>query len=573
MASIILRKPSNKRINPDKLFQYDNFGIPGFAIKTLSGAFRDNIRVFLQNFAEIQDYTVNEMRVWCTSLFSENYGVFPLYTLEETVQDSVDPFCDYCELAEWGHHFVCKRKYHLVIPSKENWNAPLDEVLLEFESHKLYGLIHCNGYGHLISINGLKNNSKFLRADDSMKFWDRLCTLLKARSISAHYLSKTDSIELSLIHGVAHGRPWLGKWGYKFSGGGGSLGITEQKYNAAIRFLSRLSVDRIIGEVWNNIKLKRIKERIEIYKKLSSKPLTTIGDLLRFMLDFESRIPRDIYNGCKPGSGTEGSVIGYDILVNSMTENCRWPHRRLENVLLVIVDLLKQHKADNVGSEGRMSRQELRDGARKSIGDTGLIDFVIKSIKCFQMDDQIIRRAINPFSRLSEFTIHDTSQGGSHFNLSRDVWFLYENVLAGYPETRTILSSNNLVKEWPIKGKIVNQSMELICKVLPSFDELDSELTRRLSPGEVVVVEPRVTIGYLRRAAQCALRDTYCIMDEFEVSQVGGLKKIDDEEVVSSVLEGGDQVWVRGSGLNFSTWLRYEDGGKKAITSRSNGIS
>lgn len=83
----------------------------------------------------------------------------------------------------WGHHFVCKRKYHLIIPAKENWNEPLDEDFAEFESHKLYGLIHCNGYGHLICINGLKSNSKFFTADDSMEFWDRLCTVLKARFI------------------------------------------------------------------------------------------------------------------------------------------------------------------------------------------------------------------------------------------------------------------------------------------------------------------------------------------------------------------------------------------------------
>lgn len=484
----------------------------------------------------------------------------------------------------------------MIIPSEENWNAPLDEFFLDFENHKLYGLIHCNGYGHLISINGLKNNSKFLRADDSMNFWDHLCTVLRARfisllefsvliscyqcldtrfktivcrSISAHYVSRTDSIELNLVHGIAQARPWVAIWGYKFSDR-----IAEHKYSAAIQVLSRFSIDMIIGGVLDRIKSKRIKEMIEIYRKLSAKPLITLGDLLGFMLDFDSRIPRDIDDGCKFDSGTEGSVIGYEILVNKMTENCRWPHRRLENVLLVIVDLLKQHKANSAGNEGRLSRQELRDGARKSIGDTGLIDFVIKSIKCFQMDDQIISRAINPFSRLSEFTIRDTSQGGSHFNLYRDVWFLYETVLAGHPQTQTILRcSNYLVKNWPIKGKIVNQSMELICKVLPTFDEMDSELTRRLSPGEVVVVDPRVTIGDLKRAAQCALRDTYCIMDEFEVSQIGGLKKIDDEEVVCNILEGGDQVWVRGSGLNFITWLRYEDGGKKTITSQSNGVS
>lgn len=49
----------------------------------------------------------------------------------------------------WGHHFVCKRKYHFIIPAKENWNEPLDLDFAELDSHKLYGLVHCNGYGHL----------------------------------------------------------------------------------------------------------------------------------------------------------------------------------------------------------------------------------------------------------------------------------------------------------------------------------------------------------------------------------------------------------------------------------------
>lgn len=83
----------------------------------------------------------------------------------------------------WGHHFVCKRKYHFIIPAKENWNEPLDEDFAEFESHKLYGMIHCNGFGHLICINGLKYNSNFFGAEDSMEFWDRLCTILRARFI------------------------------------------------------------------------------------------------------------------------------------------------------------------------------------------------------------------------------------------------------------------------------------------------------------------------------------------------------------------------------------------------------
>lgn len=102
MASIVLRKPSNKRknrINPEKLILYDSFSLPDFVSKALSGAFRDNVRVFLHDFAEIQEYCVNGMPVWCTSLFSEIDGVCPLYTVEETVQESLDPFCNHCELS------------------------------------------------------------------------------------------------------------------------------------------------------------------------------------------------------------------------------------------------------------------------------------------------------------------------------------------------------------------------------------------------------------------------------------------------------------------------------------------
>ncbi|KAK6146691.1 hypothetical protein DH2020_020560 [Rehmannia glutinosa] len=394
MASIVFHRPSNKRknrVNSDKLFDFGNFAIPESMNTTLSGAFRDNIRNFLQNFAEIEEYTVHEKPVWNTSLFSEKEGVFSLYTVEETVENSIDPFCDLCELSGWGHHFVCKRKYYFIIPAKDDWNTPLDEDFALYDSHYLYGLIHCNGYGHLICINGLKNNSNLFTADDSMELWERLCTLLKAR----------------------------------------------------------------------------------------------------------------------------------------------WSAKRLENVLFVIIDQLKEHKPNG------MSRQELRDEARKSIGDTGLIDFVLKSIKCFAVDNQIIRRSVNPLSRLTEFTINEISSIEPGLNLTKDLQFLTKNVLAaGYSETQVILASNHFVKEWPVvTGKIVDQSMKLICKVLPSFDEMETELKSVYRP----------------------------------VDQIGGLRKIEDEKVLFSVLEPGVQVWVRGHGLDLHTELRYEDGGRKTSTVSNGG--
>ncbi|XP_057808778.1 uncharacterized protein LOC131023253 [Salvia miltiorrhiza] len=81
----------------------------------------------------------------------------------------------------WGHHFVCKRKYHFIIHAKEDWNESLDEDFAELESHHLYRLIHCNGFEHLICINGLKYNSNLFCTKDSIEFWNHLCTLLRAR--------------------------------------------------------------------------------------------------------------------------------------------------------------------------------------------------------------------------------------------------------------------------------------------------------------------------------------------------------------------------------------------------------
>ncbi|GJZ71275.1 PHD finger protein-like protein [Tanacetum coccineum] len=61
------------------------------------------------------------------------------------------------------------------------------------------------------------------------------------------------------------------------------------------------------------------------------------------------------------------------------------------------------------------------------------------------------------------------------------------------------------VKEWDF-GIGNKELMLLTCRVLPSFDELETELTRLLPPGDVVMVTPWMTIGQLREKTQSALR-------------------------------------------------------------------
>jgi predicted Ser/Thr protein kinase len=76
---------------------------------------------------------------------------------------------------------VSKRRYHLIIPKDDQWNKPLNKESLEKNNHLLHGLIHCNGFGHLLCINGIEANSKFLHGKELMNLWDHLCSILQTR--------------------------------------------------------------------------------------------------------------------------------------------------------------------------------------------------------------------------------------------------------------------------------------------------------------------------------------------------------------------------------------------------------
>lgn len=83
--------------------------------------------------------------------------------------------------AGWGHHYVSKRRYHLIIPEKDQWYKNLKLEFSDLRTHILYGLIHCNGYGHLICVNGFKVDSNIFCESDLMDFWDRICSSLNTR--------------------------------------------------------------------------------------------------------------------------------------------------------------------------------------------------------------------------------------------------------------------------------------------------------------------------------------------------------------------------------------------------------
>ena len=209
----------------------------------------------------------------------------------------------------------------------------------------------------------------------------------------------------------------------------------------------------------------------------------------------------------------------------------RWPTRRLEFAAQVIVDALKEHKAVKSGSGG-MTRQDVRDAARLHIGDTGLLDYVLKSLNNVIVGNYVVRRMVNPSTRILEYTIHELGNGfkapevvvepevmaivdpqaesyrvpGN--DVYSDVFYLYKNVLLGYPNSepvdlavQTTLDSRHFVKEWEYMDEM-EQVLTFICRLKPNFVDIKAELSREPPCGEIVMVPLHSTAGDLKQAAE-----------------------------------------------------------------------
>uniref|UniRef100_A0A6N2N743 PTC1-like winged helix-turn-helix domain-containing protein n=1 Tax=Salix viminalis TaxID=40686 RepID=A0A6N2N743_SALVM len=102
-----------------------------------------------------------------------------------------------------------------------------------------------------------------------------------------------------------------------------------------------------------------------------------------------------------------------------------WPARRFEYAAQIILNALKEKK-ENKFSHGGMSRQEVRDAARLHIGDTGLLDYVLKSMNNVIVGSHIVCRAVNIHSVPEPLPVPALVPGADVYS---DVVYLYTNVL------------------------------------------------------------------------------------------------------------------------------------------------
>lgn len=52
--------------------------------------------------------------------------------------------------------------------------------------HLLHGVVHLNGYGHLVSIHGFEGGSDCVSGRQIMDLWDRICSALHVRCVQCN---------------------------------------------------------------------------------------------------------------------------------------------------------------------------------------------------------------------------------------------------------------------------------------------------------------------------------------------------------------------------------------------------
>lgn len=399
-------------------------------------------------------------------------------------------------------------------------------------------------------------------------------------------------MDLRLLHGIAYGHPWFGRWGYRFLHG--SYGVNEHKYERAIEILSSLQLDKIIHEFSFTEIFANIKRIISCYRDLSETKLMTLQDLLKFMLVVKSRPEMRKISGSRSpilctsirslASPPSSKKVqnGRCRKFSSIAARCdsRWPVKRLEFTADVIIDALKKKK-ESCKFSAVMNRQEVRDAARLQVGDTGLIDYVLKSMNNVIIRGYVVRRSVNRLTRKLEYTIQEVKKG-TQFQPEKatetvelscrmpgndvytDIFYMYSNVILDYPESnvvkyavRTILDGKCFVKEWPFRDE-QDDLLRFVCRLLPSDGE--TKLTWEFPNREYVIVPLHATVGDLKSVIQCTMRDTYCVMENFVVTDIEEMDGVSDSELLFGIVESGKDLWVRGYGLDLDTDLRYEGG-------------
>ncbi|XP_057782507.1 PHD finger protein MALE STERILITY 1-like [Salvia miltiorrhiza] len=514
-----------KRKRGEKVFKFKVFGARGYPAGS-NGSFHDNVRALLE-FGQLE---TNTMSSWSFQLEARRHPLL-LFVVEEP---ALDFSCRHCRYIGWGHHMICNKSYHFVLPSDDY--AKTNAIDLHRDTHILHAVLHSNGFGHLLCIN-----ASALPGYQIMDFWDRLCSGLGAREVSLRDSAKKKGMELRLLHGVAYGRPWFGQWDYIFKRG--SYGVDQEMYQNAIKTIQNIPLTLIAQQFGLGSEIQVILWR---YQQLSSHSLTTLGDLFHFMMELKSRVSEE----SSSGSGSYPAIMS--------DASCRWSPKRVEKAIHVVVEALKRAEFQWV------SRQHVRDVARAYIGDTGLLDFVLKSLGNHMVGKYLVRRCLNPVTKVLEYCLEDVSRTFSKQDaklrpqhkitwaqLINDLLCVYSNILvdpksgafAALPvASRVILDAKHLAKDYHGEATAADEAnkKKIYCRVILQHNGVEEAAT----PYHCFLVRNGATFDELRRQVEKTFGETYLALRNTAAESIRNMSPQGSDAVFKTVRPGSKIAFV-----------------------------
>ncbi|KAK7259833.1 hypothetical protein RIF29_25448 [Crotalaria pallida] len=576
---------------------YDFHSIPseidgGAAV---TAPFRCNVRSFLKNHARLtspQTLFPSLMtwqilfRVCGSDLFDSTVA---LDIVEEDVTRSRSSvYCDQCRVVGWSGHPVCLKRYHFIIradPSDAigpyqrrcsrcsnlvhlseprckwcNFDITVDDledwVYLQIEdnTHLLHGVVHSNGYGHLLTLNGREGGSKILSGSDIMGFWDRLCASLAVRKVSVMDLSKKFGLEFRLLHAITNGRSWYGNWGYEF--GTGSYALTQDAYQKAVNTLSCLPLSSFLFE--GRGPRNRLQRVIALYRSLADTELLTIKDLFSFLLKL-------IHEGRKPLTAITSEQHGYTSTSNVL---CAWTSNDVVDVQHALIKVLL---ASGAYIENRwVSRRALKGAVCGRVASPELVDYSLKHLGGkLAANGMVVCSRCNPNSSEVEFRLEPLSAVQNRFGhmssypseeqVVSDLRFLFDSIV--HPDkmesnghkiskklmadsARKLLDCKQFMKDYKPERMAVElpSAIRLWCHV-----ELSDQPKEDPSPPpELIVLPLNATVADLKSEVTSVFQEVYAMYKRFRADKLLGYGSITDSFTLKFLLGTSGSVRVLG---------------------------
>ncbi|XP_066383314.1 PHD finger protein PERSISTENT TAPETAL CELL 1-like [Miscanthus floridulus] len=568
---------SRRRKRGEMLFRFESFCQPGYPAPLAGGgAFRDNVRALL-GLAHLEAGGAHgETKCWSFQLELHRHPptVVRLFVVEEVVDASPQRQCHLCRHVGWGRHLICSKRFHFVLPKRElsveadglhyginHGPEKPSKGTAASRGHLLHGVVHLNGFGHLVALHGFEGGSEFVAGHQIMDLWDRICSSLNVRKVSLVDTARKGHMELRLLHGVAYGDTWFGRWGYRF--GRPSYGVALPSYQQSLHALQSVPLCLLVPHL--SCFSQDLPVVVTKYQAISGHKLLNLGDLLRFMLELRTRLPAT-------------SVTAMDYRGIMSEASCRWSAKRVDMAARAVVDALRLTEPP----ARWVTRQEVRDAARAYIGDTGLLDFVLKSLGNHIVGNYVVRRAMNPVTKVLEYCLEDVSSvlpavGGVPSNggggkmrvrfqltraqLMRDLTHLYRHVLKEPSQAlttgafgaipvaaRMVLDTKHFVKDYhegfaPINSVGVGHvHMNLCCTLL-----VRNGSPELVAPYETVTLPAHATVGELKWEVQRLFREMYLGLRTFTAESVAGIGASQDACPVLGLIDVGSAVVIEGT--------------------------